>query len=168
MSKGLIELKVNELSSRIKIIAVASAAGGAVPIPGLSALVDIGLIMREVRFQKDQLQIDDKKISEYKKKFGSEFEDRMNRKLSPAVRAFFVTMDALQPIITREILASEGVELAMDAIPVVGSIVGGTLSAVTTSLALSKALDAHKIIALVTLEIVNELSVEQGLQKKDL
>ena len=159
---------MNELSSRIKIIAVASAAGGAVPIPGLSALVDIGLIMREVRFQKDQLQIDDKKISEYKKKFGSEFEDRMNRRLSPAVRAFFVTMDALQPIITRQILASEGVELAMDAIPVVGSIVGGTLSAVTTSLALSKALDAHKIIALVTLEIVNELSVEQGLQKKDL
>ena len=55
VSKKLIEMKAEELSSRIKWVALASAVGGAIPIPGLSAVVDIALVTKELKFQKEQL-----------------------------------------------------------------------------------------------------------------
>ncbi len=47
-SVGLIEKKVDALKKRISLVATASAVGWAVPIPGLSALVDLRLVISEV------------------------------------------------------------------------------------------------------------------------
>ena len=41
--------KVEELRKRIKWIAAASFAGGAIPVPGISIAVDIPLLVNEAR-----------------------------------------------------------------------------------------------------------------------
>merc|ERR1711971_323032 len=168
VSKKLIEIKVEELSSRIKWVAIGSGLGGAVPVPGLSAIVDITLVMRELSFQKKQLQINDNAIKGHKKNFGSEFDQRMDRRLTSNAKKFFIAFDSLGSVVTKQMLASEAVELAMNAVPVVGSIAGGALSAAVTSCTLYAALMAHKDIALAMLEIVNELNIEKGFEKKKI
>ena len=47
-SKNMVAAKVTELRSRIKWCALASAAGGAVPVPGISAVLDLSIITNEV------------------------------------------------------------------------------------------------------------------------
>ena len=45
----MLDAKVAELEKRIPWIAAASFAGGAIPVPGASILVDIPLLVKEAR-----------------------------------------------------------------------------------------------------------------------
>ena len=77
VSKRLIEMKAEELGSRIKWVSAASALGGAVPVPGISAAVDLALVLAEVKFQKEQLQIDDGTMEKHAERFGSVVKEKL-------------------------------------------------------------------------------------------
>ena len=76
-SEKMVAMKVEQLKARIKWLVTASAAGGAVPIPGFSAAVDIPLLLCELKFQRKQLQIDEATMKKHAKTFGPEFEKQL-------------------------------------------------------------------------------------------
>ena len=163
-SEKMIAMKVEQLQARIKWLAAASAAGGAVPIPGVSALIDIPLLLGELAFQRKQLQINEATMQEHIKTFGQEF--KIQLKASVKTKEYLVgfTTDSLikiAAVVAAHVIASEGVESALKVIPIVGWIVGSIsgagLSAVVTYRQLTTALDAHKEIAQNTTKVVTKL-----------
>lgn len=57
-SDEMIDMKVKEISSRFEWLAILSAGAGAVPIPGVSASLDISILVTETLSQRKQLGID--------------------------------------------------------------------------------------------------------------
>ncbi|XP_045178927.2 interferon-inducible GTPase 5-like [Mercenaria mercenaria] len=64
ITDGVLERKVEALEKRIIKVSVASAVGGAIPIPGISGVVDLSLLISEYQFYKKQLGIDKETIEE--------------------------------------------------------------------------------------------------------
>ena len=163
-SEKMIAMKVEQLQARIKWLTAVSAAGGAVPIPGFSALLDIPLVLRELEFQRRQLQIDEATMQKYTETFGPEFKIQLEANISADVQKYLVgfdpkTMVRLAASITSCMLASEAVEWGAKLIPILGSIAGAGISAAVTYNQLTTALDAHKEIALNTTKVVTEIRV---------
>ena len=77
ISKRLVEMKSEELGARIKWKAAAAALGGAAPGPKLLAVVDVALILRELKFQREQLQIDDETMKKHTEMFGPVFKEKL-------------------------------------------------------------------------------------------
>ena len=160
-------MKAEELSARIKGIAVASALGGAVPVPGVSFAVDLALIFAEVRFQKKQLQIDDGTMKKHAERFGPVFKERLEAGASEAMKPFLVDQDALKVVLVARMASSEALEIAVKTVPILGSIAGASVSSGVTFYTLRTALNAHTEIAQKLINVVNELTVEEGMQKDE-
>merc|ERR1719494_293750 len=167
VSKRLIEMKAKELGARIKWIAAASALGGAVPVPGISAVVDLALVFTEVKFQKKQLQIDDGTMKKHAERFGPVFKEKLEAGASEAMKPFLVSDLALATLITARLAIPEALETAVKTVPILGSIAGATVSFGVTFYTLRTALNAHTEIAQKLINVVNELTVEEGMQKDE-
>ena len=139
-SREIIEQKCQALATRVWIVAAASAAVAAVPVPGLSIAVDIAILVGEITTYKRQLGLDEQTI----------------RSLS---REHCIPTDQLESLITvsmpsqilREIPAyvakllqtmvvGTAAEELSRFIPVVGAVVASGISFTTTVLVLKKAL----------------------------
>ena len=167
-SEKMIAMKVEQLQARIKWLTAVSAAGGAVPIPGFSALLDIPLVLRELEFQRRQLQIDEATMQKHAETFGPEFKDQLRASFKETVKLYVVgfTAESLMKLVAHiaaKMVASEVAQSTLVMIPIVGLIVGSTagaaLSAAITYRHLTTALQAHKEIALNTTQVVTELRV---------
>ena len=167
-SEKMIAMKVEQLQARIKWLTAVSAAGGAVPIPGFSALLDIPLVLRELEFQRRQLQIDEATMQKHAETFGPEFKDQLRASFKETVKLYVVgfTAESLMKLVAHiaaKMVASEVAQSTLVMIPIVGLIVGSTagaaLSAAITYRQLTTALQAHKEIALNTTQVVTELRV---------
>lgn len=163
-SEKMIEMKVEQLQARIKWLAAGSAVGGAVPIPGFSAAVDIPLLLGELNFQRKQLQIDEATMEKHAKTFGPEFKKQLEETVKNKdylVGLAAETIIKLAAAIAARVMASEVAESGLKVIPIVGWILGGiagaALSARITYDQLTTALDAHKDIALNTANVVTKL-----------
>ena len=168
MSERLIEMKAEELGARIKWIAIASALAGATPIPGISAAVDLALVLAEVKFQKEQLQIDDGTMEKHAKRFGSVVKERLEAGACPAMKPFLVvSKDALKVALLAIMAMPEAFQTVVQTVPIFGSIAGASVSSGVTYYTLRSALDAHTEIAQRLIKVVNELTVEEGMQKDE-
>ena len=160
-------MKAEELGKRIKLAALASAAGGAVPIPGVSAGIDLTIIMAEVKFQRKQLQIDSESMKKHTERFGPEFKEKLEAGAGKVMKSFLVHDMALAAVITARLAASEIIEAQFKPVPFLGSIAGATISAGVTYKIIRVALDAHTEIAQKTLVVVNELTLKKDLKKDE-
>ncbi len=143
--KDLIQLKVEAFEKRIWLVAALSAIGGSTPIPGLTALVDLGHVVREVEEYKRQLGLDDEAL------------DRLSEKyhIPKDVLVNTVDMSNTPEIITR-MMAVMATEEAVDLLPALGQIAGAGVayrtSAAVLRLALSQLRDAANKIFHLTIE----------------
>ena len=80
MLENGIEIKCSTLRNRIKWAALASGAVGLVPVPGISAMIDIALITKEVKFYIEVLQFTENHIRSTARSFGVDFKD-LNREV---------------------------------------------------------------------------------------
>ena len=81
----MVNVKFEELRERMKWVSCKSAILGAIPVPGLSFLVDMKLLSSEIEFQREQLQIDEAAMK--RNGGGTEegrkaFEKRLNKRLN--------------------------------------------------------------------------------------
>jgi len=160
-SEGMLEMKVAELKARIKWCALASAAGGAVPVPGVSAAVDMGLMTTEAYFQKKQLLIDSSSMEKHKKAYGEEFHERIKAGMDEGVAKYIQDAAKLLRNIMARVVASEATEIGFKAIPILGSVIGAGLSAGVTASMLHSMLNSHQEIAFRCLEVIKEMEIEK-------
>ena len=158
-SKEAIDFKVEKLKARLWKIAVVSGGVAAIPVPGVSLLVDVPMIKIEMEFHKKQLGIDQKTLA--KRAFlmsttASQFVDAVidrfskgsssgswsNGLKSKFIKSFMSNASDI-PSYANEItkVASVGASVAISeamesglkfAIPVVGSVFAAAISGSTT------------------------------------
>ena len=101
------------------MIASASAAAAAVPLPGLNVAVDLVLLTNEVSFYKSQLGLPDENSSEFKK---------MTPENQEKVRKFCVTSALQMATFLATYTAGSTVEEFARFIPLVGLAIAGGIS----------------------------------------
>lgn len=129
MTKAVIKEKKNLLEKRIWKVALASAAAGAIPIPGIGALVDVPLMVAE--------------LMEYRRQFGLT-DERLQIKASQSefvlglIKKYGIYCAELALVLA----ADEALESAVKiGIPLIGSVISGVLSYNFTVAALRKLLN---------------------------
>jgi amino acid permease len=101
------------------MVATVSAAIAVIPLPGLSILVDFGLLTYEVNFYKSQLGLPKEKSNEFQK---------MTKENQETILKFcFISMAELSKLFTLFAFTS-AVEEAARYIPFAGSVIAGSLS----------------------------------------
>ena len=101
------------------MVASASAAAAAVPLPGLSVAVDLALLTSEVSFYKSQLGLPDEDSFEFRK---------MTPENQEKVRKFCVTSAVQLASFLAAYTASSAVEEFARFIPFVGLAIAGGIS----------------------------------------
>ena len=151
-TESMTAIKVQELSSRIRWLALAAAAGGAVPVPGVSALVNIPLVVAEALFQRKQLKIDEdsiKRLAEVNKVL-----------LKHGNSVFLAGAKELGGVIMAELAVTAALDSGMKVIPVIGQILGAVsgaaIAASSVYAALTKMLKEHEKMAFATLEALGK------------
>ncbi|XP_060595184.1 interferon-inducible GTPase 5-like [Ruditapes philippinarum] len=136
----VINEKRNTLEKRIPKLSLISAVAGAAPIPGVGLCVDVAIIIKEVNFYREQFGLTDNDIKktaeilrfqeeELKKEFDMEtFLENCTKKGIIALCRYFA-------------VSYSSAEIAKYAIPLLGSIINGTISYRTTSYCLTTILD---------------------------
>ena len=69
-TKGLVQEKKNLLEKRLMWFSLASAAAGAVPVPGLDILADISIFYEMVSDQREQLGLTDQDLAANARELG--------------------------------------------------------------------------------------------------
>ncbi|KXJ25246.1 Interferon-inducible GTPase 5 [Exaiptasia diaphana] len=152
MSKHFLKKKIELLCARIPLVAGLSAVSAAIPIPGLSIAVDIGLITKELKLYRSQLGIP----SEGCKKF---------LMLKPATQALisqiFQTIASAASLFSKYYVAETALEeVARLLVPILGSVIAGGMSFTTTYCVLKQQLDEISEVAFKVLEETTRLSSE--------
>jgi hypothetical protein len=156
-SKTMIEMKVDELDARLKWSALASAAGGSIPVPGISAVMDLAIMKKESDFQKKQLLIDKETMKKHEEAYGKEFAAKLKSIVSTKSHTFLTSSEDM--MLLSRIAASEVVEDTAKIIPILGSIIGATVSASISFIMLKEMLKSHKEIALRCLDVIHEMDI---------
>ena len=161
-SEETIRLKVDELRSRIFWSAALSAAGAAIPIPGLSIVADITIITREAMLYFKQLGLDSDSLKQYARHYSADYK-KMRLIIFSAYGAGAVstiTFDGMQSIVmvilhgssTTLTASAAGSKLAQMFLPVVGSLVSAPLSFGVTYAALKLILSKYEETAIRVME----------------
>ena len=164
----MVAAKVTELKSRIEWCALASAAGGAVPVPGISAVLDLSIITNEARFQREQLELE--AIRSNVKRLGAEqgavdkYIESIYKGLPDGAKEFAKSaMNNLSKAIVGRLAISEASENVVKVIPILGSIVGAGISFSVCLYVLGEMLETHEQIALSALEVISKLETERNV-----
>ncbi|XP_042196585.1 interferon-inducible GTPase 5-like [Callorhinchus milii] len=136
----IVEQKRDILKKRIWMMAVASASVGAVPVPGLSFACDFALLVTTIIYFRHCLGLDDASLGRLARRVGKPVEDLKAVIKTPLVGEINIDL------VTRSMLGIAGIaisalEIALDFIPVVGSLFGASSSFIMTYKLLSEALD---------------------------
>ncbi|XP_045179196.2 interferon-inducible GTPase 5-like isoform X1 [Mercenaria mercenaria] len=127
LTDGVIERKLEALKERIYKVSLLSAVGGAIPIPGVGAAVDLAILAEEVNFYKSQLGLDAETIAEHARYLNTEAR-QLQKKLGLQSFGLATTAKGLAQSVS-SLAASETVESTLPlAIPVIGSIISAGIS----------------------------------------
>ncbi|XP_055329624.1 interferon-inducible GTPase 5-like [Paramacrobiotus metropolitanus] len=128
LSKKILQNKVDALRNRVWKVALLSGVVGLVPIPGVSAGFDIGLVLAECKFYQEQLGLDPQSLA---------LTAQMHE-VDLTILMQMVSM-SVPTVIGKDFLIALGKELAVETIgqvveevlkfiPFIGSLVGAPLS----------------------------------------
>jgi len=172
-SEAMIDIKVEELSKRFLKLALISGAGRTVPIPGVSAGIDLAILTEEAFFQKKQLGIDSASIKEKAEIFNlsnEHFLREVEEELQltsyfekTIFRTMFLAKDeqskAMSAALTTNVAISEAVEMGVTLfIPLVGPAISGAVSGGATYWMLTQMLNAHALTAKRVSAVVEEMA----------
>ncbi|KAL7981065.1 hypothetical protein Chor_005299 [Crotalus horridus] len=136
-------MKKKELmKAYIKKIAWVSCACGAVPLPGLSIACDVGILIDALRHFCQVFGLDDRSLRFVALQMGKEFEElRSAIKKTPLANT--INTELVFSLLMKSSLwvTVSVVELALDVIPVLGSLFGGASSYLVTCHFLNSFLD---------------------------
>ncbi|XP_038631569.1 interferon-inducible GTPase 5-like [Scyliorhinus canicula] len=140
LSLEIVERKKKEIKKRVWMLASLAGAIGAVPIPGVSLGCDIAILIRGIIDFRKCLGLDDASLQRLAKMAGKPVGDLKAVVNSPLVGE--ITPDIINRLAwgTAAVVIS-GLEIALDIIPVVGSIFGAGSSILMTYKLLTGVLD---------------------------
>ncbi|XP_064605856.1 interferon-inducible GTPase 5-like [Liolophura sinensis] len=153
---SVIKEKKTFLKSRIWKVATLSAAGGAIPIPGLDIGVDITLLVFETKFYLEQLGLDDDSMTHLAERTGTTvdyYKDAIIKSRSILLARGGIT-STIKGIILKQALKNCPRKF-LKWIPFIGSVVNAATSFGTTYYFLDKLIedlstDAHSVLDRVT------------------
>ncbi|XP_057200513.1 interferon-inducible GTPase 5-like, partial [Triplophysa rosa] len=133
--------KKEALEKSIPRVALLSAGVATIPIPGLSALVDVNIIKKEVERYYSVFGLDDPSLQMLCERSGKTIEELKNVMKSPM--HFGINSTALISWLGAAALyaTESAVEYVCSLVPVLGTMVAGGMSYLTTSKMLKKALN---------------------------
>ncbi|XP_013380884.1 uncharacterized protein LOC106151975 [Lingula anatina] len=127
--EDILESKADWMLKRSKNIAALSAVGGAVPVPGVSAVLDVSLLLKEIIFFRKQFGLDEVALKRFRRSSG------VNPKALEEILKDCACL-ALDKKTLLELGKRFAVQTAVEEIsrliPVVGSIVAGGISFYTS------------------------------------
>eukprot|EP00090_Calanus_glacialis_P018086 TRINITY_DN28041_c0_g1_i1.p1 TRINITY_DN28041_c0_g1~~TRINITY_DN28041_c0_g1_i1.p1 ORF type:complete len:428 (-),score=101.39 TRINITY_DN28041_c0_g1_i1:24-1307(-) len=176
-TREMIAMKKKEISKRFKWLAILSAAGGAVFVPGVSMAIDMPIMIAESYFQKKQLGIDDAALNSKGRSIGidrasflqhlSTNLDELSTPLNALEKQIFLVMMkhpnyqkmAISTIITSVVGALETVEIGAGIfVPGVGSIIAAAISGGSTYGLLKMMLRVHALTAEGCIDVIEEIA----------
>ncbi|XP_077192590.1 interferon-inducible GTPase 5-like [Paroedura picta] len=132
-SREVLEKKKAAMEAHIRKIARVSCVIGAIPVPGLSVNCNIGILVETMRYFCNIFGLDAGSLNRLSNRVGKPVDVlRSAIKKSPMVSQ--VTAEFVIDLLSKSLLCGTMmvVEMALDFIPVLGSLTGGGLSFVTT------------------------------------
>ncbi|XP_077192945.1 interferon-inducible GTPase 5-like [Paroedura picta] len=132
-SREVLGKKKAAMEAHIRKIALVSCAIGAIRVPGLSLACDIGILVGTMRYFCNTFRLDAGSLNRLSNQVGKPVHVLQSAiKKSPVVSQ--VTAEFVTDLLSKSLLCGTmmAVELALDSIPVLGSLTGGCLSFVTT------------------------------------
>ncbi|XP_053391791.1 interferon-inducible GTPase 5-like [Mercenaria mercenaria] len=151
-SKESIERKAKFLEGEIWKIAFLSGFGGAVPVPGASVAMDVALICRTVKSYRETFKLTDEEINTFAVNTGVP-PDLFREAAGLMLRPSMFTQAGIASLISSFALES-ALEKSAVFVPVIGSVVAGTLSYNITGRILKKLLNNCKDDALKVFDFV--------------
>ena len=151
--KEFLKLKYEELKKRIWKCTLISGIGGAVPVPGVSAVIDLSILGEEYMFQQKMLKIDGKSLQKKARILGMTNDSFIQAMLDESPNNFFLKeirkkllkhggLEGVKIAIDIIVKAGVGIgtyaakeageEAAKYLIPVVGSVIASAISASST------------------------------------
>ena len=150
----IVKQKVDILKGRIWMVATASAAAAAAPVPGLSIAVDSALILKEISYYRSQLCLPSLETSDF-------------LKLSVATQGLIRDVSIQSTTQLATFLApyalKSGIQEGVRYVPFIGSVIAGGLSFAITSSALRGYLQK---VEEASLAVIQE-SVDKGCEDLD-
>ncbi|XP_072450928.1 interferon-inducible GTPase 5-like [Chiloscyllium punctatum] len=141
VSLEIVEKKRKELRKRVWMLATLSGVIGAVPVPGVSLGCDIGIVIGGIVHFRQCLGLNDSSLQSLAKRAGKPVEDLKAVVTTPLVGGE-ITPDIINRLAWGAVAVTvSAIELALDTIPVIGSIFGAGSSFLVTYKLLSAALD---------------------------
>ena len=142
INQEVINKKKEDFQTKIKYYAAASTAAAAVPVPGLSVAVDVGMIVKAVKQYTAGFGLDVSSLQRLAASAGVQFEDLKSVIRSPLVGAE-ITMDSILKVLGHLafITLLTKVKKEFKSIPILGTIVAMSLSSVKTYIILISLLD---------------------------
>ncbi|KAL2078372.1 hypothetical protein ACEWY4_026057 [Coilia grayii] len=138
-SMEILDKKFNTFKKVIWVVAFASGAVGAIPVPGVSAALDFPMIAGFLTKCYFSFGLNEKSLTK--------LSDRVNKSMlakiheSKLIKVIAARSMACLAVELSSYLASEGLEAELKVVPILGSVTGAVLSFSTTLLVLRKGLD---------------------------
>ncbi|MGH0189130.1 UNVERIFIED_CONTAM: hypothetical protein FKN15_034057 [Acipenser sinensis] len=132
--------KQEELRTRIWKLAALSCGVAAVPIPGLSVVCDVAILVRELRLYYNTFSLDDESLQSLAQRVDKPVEDLKSVIKSPLAKE--ISSDVVLKLLTKA--AGGGlmlVEYWASTIPIIGSVAAGGISFGTTRYMLKSCLE---------------------------
>jgi len=148
-SEKMVQVKVEELRRRIMKMATLSGFIAAVPLPGLSVIVDSAIITKETEFYLTQLGLDEKSLQRCAQRHSLDY-DKLTGIVSGALGVNTVGVAVMRwvPQILYFLLPSAAEEVARDLLPMIGCVFASPLSFGATHKALTMILDKFEVAAI--------------------
>ena len=158
-SKEMVQLKVAELRSRMWKLAALSGVVAAIPVPGVSIIMDIAIVTEEAEFYYTQLGLDETSLKRYAKLTSTDY-----RKLKSVVDSYLgcIGMEGVRKLVEEitkrgaPVVASAVVEEGSRFIPFIGALIAAPLSFGGTYYAMKLVLDKMERVALKVVECAAE------------
>ncbi|XP_060595183.1 interferon-gamma-inducible GTPase 10-like [Ruditapes philippinarum] len=155
--------KKKELQKRIPIISLESAVAGAVPVPGFGTAVDVGLMIIEIMFYRDQFGLTEDAIKKSAVMLGVRTEE-LTSELDMKLILINCTEKGLIALCNAFLISQAVEEVTKVVLPVIGSAIAGILSYQSTSYCMTKILeqmyqDALKINMKLSMHVAQSLAV---------
>ena len=172
ISVQMIQLKMAELRPRAWKMATRSATVEMIPIPGVSVVTDVGIVVGEAMFYFKQLGLDDESLQRYAKLHSADY-DKMQSVIRNRLGIYAlgaVTAEGMTTLVM-EILArvvplqatTAAEESARIFLPVISNFTAAPLTFVGTQIALNAVLDKFEKVAVEVMQCVmlNDDSTEK-------
>ncbi|XP_030649194.1 interferon-inducible GTPase 5-like [Chanos chanos] len=141
VTSGIIEKKKEELEANIWKVALLSAGAAAVPVPGLSIAVDVGILVKEIERYTTAFSFDEESLKRASARSGRSLEEIREVLKSPLMKGMSIHALVMMLLGSAVLVAEETAERVLSFIPILGSLAAGTLSFVTVRHMLQKCLN---------------------------